>query len=109
MVILTIYQAVINLPFFNITEFITQTGITIYGDFPVTQIRLTEIAEIYPRLWEDKGFIVRVFPENWMSIDILFDVKIKTVKIYFLKPVDRKIVDDIFDKLHVQKRMEFIT
>ena len=42
-----------------------------------------------------------------MFINILPDVKIKTIKIYFLKPVDRKIVNDIFDKLHVQKRMEF--
>ena len=41
-----------------------------------------------------------------MLIDILPDVK-KTVKIYFLKFVDRQIVNNIFDTLHAQKRMEF--
>ena len=44
-----------------------------------------------------------------MPINILFDVKIKTVKIYSLKSVDRQIVNKFFDKLHAQKRMEFIT
>ena len=91
MVILTVYQAVTNSPFFIITELITQTGITFYGDFPATQIRLTEVAETYPRLWENDGSTVRVPPENWMPIDILFDVKIKTVKIYPLGPSDRQI------------------
>ena len=52
---------------------------------------------------------MRVFPEKYMPINILPDVKIKTVKIYFLKPADRKIINDIFDKLHVQGRMEFTT
>ena len=36
MVTLTVYQAVIKSTFFIITEFITQTGITVYGDFPAT-------------------------------------------------------------------------
>ena len=82
MVTLTAYQAVVISPLFIITEIITQTSITIYGDFPATQIRLIEIAEIYPRLWENDGLTVRVPPEKWMFIDILPDVRIKTIKIY---------------------------
>ena len=43
-----------NLLFRQISSF---TGI-----FPAVQIQLTEITEIYPQLWEDDGFTVRVFP-----------------------------------------------
>ena len=51
-------STVINSKFIIITEIITQTGITIYGGFPATQIGLTEIAEIYP------NFTVRVPSEK---------------------------------------------
>ena len=44
-----------------------------------------------------------------MPIEILPDDKIKTVKFYFLGFFDRKIIDETFDKLHTQKRMEFTT
>ena len=91
--ILIVYQAVIN----SVTEFVISINIT------------ADVTEIYPRLWENDGSTVRVPPEKWMPIDILPDVKIKATKTYFLGPVDRQMVDDIFDKLHAQKRMEFIS
>ena len=106
MVTLTVYQTVVNTVFM---ELVISKGITIYEDFPATQIRPTEIAEIYLRLWENDGFTVRVFPEKWIPINILPDVKINAVKIYPLEPADRQIVDEIFNKLHMQKRMEFTT
>ena len=43
-----------------------------------------------------------------MPIDILPDVKIKTVKNHFLNIFGRKIVDEKFDKLYAQGRMELI-
>ena len=43
-----------------------------------------------------------------MSIDIKFDAKMKTTKIYSLNSTDRKFVDETFDKLHAQKRMKYI-
>ena len=78
-VTLKIYKAAVN--FFPFPKFVTSTSITIYGETPVVQIQLIEITEIYLRLWENDDFTVRVFPEKWMLIDILFDVKIKTIKI----------------------------
>ena len=80
MVILTVYQVVIKSSFIIITVFNTQISIIIYGDFPATQIRLAEIAEIYLRLWENDIFTVRVPPKKLMPIDILFDVKIKQLQ-----------------------------
>ena len=43
-----------------------------------------------------------------MFIEIKFDAKIETIKIYSLKFVDQKIMNEIFDKLHAQKRMKYI-
>ena len=103
--ILTVYQAVVN----SVTEFVISTGITVYGDIPIIQIQLADVTEVYPRLWENDGSTVRVPPEKCMSIDTLPDVKIKTIEIYPLKPIDRQMVDDIFDKLHEQRRMEYTT
>ena len=42
-----------------------------------------------------------------MSIEIKSNVKIETAKMYSLSFVDRKLVDDTFDKLHAQKRMKY--
>ena len=105
MVMLAVYKAVVN----TVTEFVISSGITIYGETPIIQIHLVETTKIYLRLWENDGSTFRVPPEKWMFINTLPDVKMKTIKVYLLKPVDPKIVDDIFDKLHAQKRMEFTT
>ena len=43
-----------------------------------------------------------------MSINIQSETKIEAAKVYFLNSVDRQYVDEIFDKLHAQKRMKYI-
>ena len=43
-----------------------------------------------------------------MSIEIQFDVKIKTIKIYFLESQNRQLINEMFDKLHVQNRIKYI-
>ena len=100
----TVYQTIVCLSILVDRELITPTGIPIYGDFPVIQIQLVTEIETYSQLRQNDKTTVRVLPEKWMHIEILPDVKIKTIKIYPLGPIDRKMVDDIFDKLHVQKR-----
>ena len=42
-----------------------------------------------------------------MSIEIKSNVKIETTKMYSLNLVDRKLVDETFDKLHAQERMKY--
>ena len=43
-----------------------------------------------------------------MSIEIKWNVKIKTTKMYSLNFVDKKFVNETFNKLHAQKRMKYI-
>ena len=42
-----------------------------------------------------------------MFIDIQFNVKIKTTKVYLLKSIDRQFVNKVFDKFHKQERMKY--
>ena len=44
-----------------------------------------------------------------MSIELKSDVKIETTKMYSLNFANRKLVDEIFDKLHAQERMKYTT
>ena len=92
----------------SINEQILSIDITIYGD-SLTRNKLTEVVSSYPELWHDDDFIVRIFSEEWMSIDIIFDFKIEATKMYSLSSADRKLVDEVFDKLHAQGRMEYIS
>ena len=43
-----------------------------------------------------------------MSIEIIFELKIERTKMYSFEFVDRKFVDEIFDKLYVQNKMKYI-
>ena len=43
-----------------------------------------------------------------MSIELKSDVKIETAKMYSLDFANKKFVNEIFDKLHAQKRMKYI-
>ena len=77
MVTLTAYQIMVNS--FTFIEFVISANITIYGDFLAIQIQLTEITEIYLRLWESDGSTVRVPSEKRIPIDILPDVNNKNI------------------------------
>ena len=53
--------------------------------------------------------IVDILEKNWISIILKFDVKIDAIKIYSLELVDREFMNQEFNKLHDQDRMQFIT
>ena len=89
------------------TELVTPAGITVYGESPTVQQQLAAVAEAYPKLWYDDGSTVRIPPEEHMPIDIQPEAKIESAKVYPLGPADRKFVDEVFDKLHEQGRMEY--
>ena len=88
-------------------ELTTASGITVYGETPVIQTQIASVAEAYPSLWQDTGTTVRIPEEEWMPIDLKPDAKVEAAKVYPLGPSDRKFVDEVFDKLHEQGRMEF--
>lgn len=88
-------------------EATTTNGITIYGNEPQTQAALAAVTEAYPRLWCDDGTPVSVPEHEWMPITLKPDAKIEAAKVYPLGLTDRQLVDDTFDKLHEQGRMEY--
>ena len=90
-------------------EQIIFNDIIIYGETSVVRTQIVDVVVMYSNIWHDDGIIVRVSSEEWMSIDIQSDAKIEVVKVYSLSSVDRKIVDEIFDKFHAQERMEYTT
>ena len=89
----------------NVKE-ILFVDITIYDDVN-TRIKFANVIANYSNLWNDNEFIVRISSNEWMSIEIKSNVKIKTTKMYSLSFVDRKLIDDTFDKLHAQRRMKY--
>ena len=94
----------------NVTnmETITANGITIYRD-SASQTELASVAESYPSLWTDDGSTVAVPPEQWMPIPIKQGAKVDAAKVYPVGPKDREFIDEVFNKLHSQGRMEYTT
>ena len=87
-------------------------GITIYGDD--NQVKaIKEVLCRYPRIWEDNGNLVDVPEENWLTIPLTSDWRESKFKInqkvYPLSEDARKVVDDVFDKMHAQGKMSFTT
>ena len=87
-------------------EQILFSKIIIYYDFEIRD-KFVNVINNYSNLWNDNKFIVKIFVNKWMSIEIIFEFKIETTKMYFFDFVDRKFVDEIFDKLHVQNKMKY--
>ena len=85
---------------------ILSSKITVYDDFE-TRDKLFSVADNYSNLWNDNDFIVKISANEWMSIEIIFESKIEATKMYSFDLVDRKLVDEVFDKLHVQNRMKY--
>ena len=91
----------------NVKE-VLSADITIYDDVD-TRTKFANVIASYSNLWNDNEFIVRISSNEWMSIEIKSNVKIETAKMYSLSFVDRKLINDTFDKLHAQKRMKYIS
>ena len=53
--------------------------------------------------------MIDIFEKDWMSITLKLDARIDATKIYSLEFLDREFVDQEFNKLHDQDRMQFIT
>ena len=72
------------------------------------QMTIQQMIEIYFNLWsDDKSATMNISKSDWMSINILSNAKISFAKIYFVESKDKKLIDEIFDKLHAQERMKY--
>ena len=88
------------------TEIITDFDITIY-ETKSAQHLIKEIVEFYFSIWFDAENIVNIAKENWMSVNLLSETKISQVKIYSIKSKNKQLIDEVFDKLHAQRRMKY--
>ena len=87
-------------------ETVMPNGITVYGD-PSAYTRLSTVAETYPNIWNDIGGVIDVPESDWMPINTLAEAKPEPAKVYPLGPADRQVVDNEFDQLHAQGKMEW--
>ena len=71
--------------------------------------RLCKLIEKYSSLWTDQKF-ANLSKNNWMKLSLKTDweVKIKKkAKIYSLKQRDKALIDETFNKLHTQERLNW--
>ena len=89
------------------TEMITETKIIIF-DITDAQKTIQQMIEVYFNLWsDDKRATMNISKSDWMSINILSDAKIPFAKIYSVESKDKKLINEMFDKLHAQERMKY--
>ena len=81
-------------------------NITIYDDSS-TYNRIFTIIDAYFNVWKSTNEIVNVFKNQWMIIFILFDAKSNSAKIYSHNFQNKKFVDEKFDRLHKQKKLNW--
>ena len=71
---------------------------------------LRQIMKVFSNLWKNIDFVI-MNQKQWMRIFLKFDWKTHIndkIKMYFLKTRDRKLIDNIFDELHVIEKLSWI-
>lgn len=86
-------------------------GVTVYGNDTVA-VKLAEVVNRYSEVWENPGGFANVPENEWMRVPLIDDwqTKIKAMRlgrVYSLGPVEKQLVDEMFDKLHQQGRMQW--
>ena len=85
-------------------------GITVYGDTKPSSAITSVVDEFLP-LWQDRGQQAKVPEEEQMEIPLIDNweshYKPGQARVYPVGPKDRGIIDQTFDKLHQQGRLEW--
>lgn len=92
------------------TESQSKHGVTVFGD-AAQRKQLCSILEKF-RVWEDTGETIDIPVDRWMKIPLVPDwqSKINTKpRPYPASPKDNAVINEIFDRLHEQHRMEWST
>ena len=72
--------------------------------------KLKTVVEKFAKIWIDKDDAVKLLKKDWIRIPLRIDWESKITnksKIYSLGIKNRVIVDEVFDKLQLQDRLEF--
>ena len=86
-------------------------GVKVYRDKHAATLLARLIAE-FPTIWKSQGF-VQILPERWMTVPLKlgWESKVSLMKprIYPLDNKAGQVVDDTFDEMHRQGRLEYTT
>ena len=80
----------------SLFEIIISFDIIIYDISLNVQQRLQNIAKFFFNIWKNNDDIVNVFEKNWISIKIIFDVKSKFSRVYFVDSQNREFIMKIW-------------
>lgn len=87
-------------------EHVMPNGITVYGT-PEVATQIASVADEFPEIWEDQGTTVEIPEEEWMPIPLKPDSKATPSRVYPVSQKDKDVIDETFDKLHKQRKMEW--
>ena len=92
-------------------EAILSNGVKVYGDATAVK-QIAELVAEYPTIWESQDF-VQIPPERWITVPMKpsWESKVSTIKPRFhpLGNKARRVVDNIFDKMQKQGRLQYTT
>ena len=57
--------------------------------------------------WREK--VINISSKKWMSINLKQNAKIAVIRVYSIESKEKEIIDQEFDKLHAQKRMQYFS
>ena len=96
----------------EVSEIVHPTGVTIHGE-PAARASIAATVEAFPSLWQDTGNVVNVPESEFMDIPLVDNwrelYKPGQARVYPLGQRDKAVIDEAFDKLHQQDRMEWTT
>ena len=85
------------------------TGATIYGNATATNA-IAGVVEAFPNLWKDTGN-ANIPEDQWMEIPLVDNwkeiYKAGQARVYPVGTRDKQVIDEAFDKLHQQGRMDW--
>ena len=87
-------------------EHVMPTGITVYGT-PEVASQIASVADEFPEIWKDQGATIDIPEEEWMPIPLKPNVTSKPSRVYPVSQKDRDVIDETFDKLHDQGKMQW--
>ena len=91
------------------TDIVLSNDITVHDSSHNAFQQLCKLIEKYSSLWTDQEF-ANLSKNNWMRLSLKTDWKAKIkekAKIYSLEQRDKALVDETFNKLHTQKRLNW--
>ena len=92
----------------SVLKHILFNDVIVYEESNVAS-RITEIVNVFSTIWNDQRTIVDISENQWMSITLKSNAKLKSARIYSVSVKNREIIDAIFDKMHKNDKITWIT